>query len=175
MAESCQRRDFRLQHCYLLQFTFSLFSELVHQSWNRILHFINPAEGSFQPHHSAPLMSEDFLMYSFKPSNPLDKICKGGIYQGWTPRPAGNPPPHPAPHCGEGGFPALTRLVKMIKTAGKLRGKIKAWISTFSNRGNQWWNNITTLNNAQSSLSIGYARESKKWKNLLLFCGPAAC
>ena len=29
MAESCQRRDFRLQHCYLLQFTFSLFSVLV--------------------------------------------------------------------------------------------------------------------------------------------------
>ena len=58
-----------------------LFSELVHQSWNRILHFINPAEGSFQPHHNAPLMSEDSLMYSFKPSNPLDKICKGGIYK----------------------------------------------------------------------------------------------
>ena len=81
MAESCQRRDFRLQHCYLLQFTLSLFSELVHQSWNRILHFINPAKGSFQPHHNAPLMSEDSLMYSFKPSNPLDKICKGGIYK----------------------------------------------------------------------------------------------
>ena len=58
-----------------------LFSELVHQSWNRILHFINPAEGSFQPHHSAPLMSDDSLIYSFKPSNPLDKICKGGIYK----------------------------------------------------------------------------------------------
>ena len=39
-----------------------LLSELVHQSWNRILHFINPAEGSFQPHHNAPLMSEDSLM-----------------------------------------------------------------------------------------------------------------
>ena len=42
----------------------------------------------------------------------------GGLLQGWTPRPAGNP-------------------VKMIKTAGKLRGKIKARISSFSNRGNQ--------------------------------------
>ena len=40
----------------------------------------------------------------------------GGLLQGWTPRPAGNP-------------------VKMIKTAGKLGGKIKARISTFSNRG----------------------------------------
>ena len=57
--------------------------------------------------------------------------------------------PRPVPHCGEGGlpapprtvgrggFPAPTRPVKLIKTAGKLRGKIKAWISTFSNRGNQ--------------------------------------
>ena len=36
--------------------------------------------------------------------------------------------PRPAPHCGEGGFPAPTRPVKMIKTAGKLRGKIKAYI-----------------------------------------------
>ena len=42
----------------------------------------------------------------------------GGLLQGWTPRPAGNP-------------------VKMIKTAGKLGGKIKARISTFSNRGDK--------------------------------------
>ena len=68
---------------------------------------------------------------------------------------------------GMGGFPAPPRPVKMIKTVGKLWGKIKAWIST---GGNKWWNNITTLNDAQSSLSIGYARESKKWKYLLLFC-----
>ena len=74
-----------------------------------------------------------------------------------------------APPRGEGGSPAPPRPVKMIKTAGKLRGKIRAWISAFSNRGNQWRNNITTLNNAQSSLSIGYARESKKWKYLLIF------
>ena len=67
------------------------------------------------------------------------------------------------------GRPAPPSPVKMIKTAGKLWGKIKARISTFSNRGNKWWNNITTLSNAQSSLSIGYARESKKWKYLLLF------
>ena len=70
---------------------------------------------------------------------------------------------------GGGGFPAPTRPVKMIKTAGKLRGKINTRISTFSKRGNKWWNNITTLNNAQSSLSIGYARESKKWKYFVLF------
>ena len=36
----------------------------------------------------------------------------------------------------------------------------------------QQQNNITTLNNAQSGLSIGYARESKKWKYLLIFIGP---
>ena len=52
----------------------------------------------------------------------------------------------PTPRCGEGGFPAPPRPVKIIKTAGKLLDKVKAWISTFSNRGNQWWNNITTLN-----------------------------
>ena len=76
--------------------------------------------------------------------------------------------------AGRGGFPAPPRAappcpVKMIKTAGKLQGKIKAPISTFSNTGNKWWNNITTLNKAQSSLSIGYARESKKWKYLIIF------
>ena len=37
---------------------------------------------------------------------------------------------------GKGGFPA-PRPVKMIKTAGKLRGKIKVRISTFSKRGNK--------------------------------------
>ena len=49
------------------------------------------------------------------------------ILQGWAPRPA-----------GRGGFPAPPRPVKMIKTAGKLRGKIKARISNFSNRGKQY-------------------------------------
>ena len=39
---------------------------------------------------------------------------------------------------GRGRFPAPPRPVKMIKTAGKLRGKIKARISNFSNRGNQY-------------------------------------
>ena len=89
----------------------------------------------------------------------------------WTiwgrgPKPGMDAPPRTV---GRGRFPAPPRPVKMIKTTGKLRGKIKARISTFSNRGNKWWNNITTLNNAQSSLSIGYARESKKWKYLLIF------
>ena len=52
--------------------------------------------------------------------------------QGWAPRPVGNPPrgeggfPAPPRTVGRGGFPAPTRPVKMIKTAGKLRGKIKA-------------------------------------------------
>ena len=46
--------------------------------------------------------------------------------------------PRPAPCCGEGGVPRPARPVKMIKTAGKLQGKIKARISNFSNRGNQF-------------------------------------
>ena len=67
-----------------------------------------------------------------------------GLDQGWAPRPAGNPPrgggggPPPRPALwgwGRGGSPP--RPVKMIETAGKLWGKIKARISTFSNRGNQ--------------------------------------
>ena len=44
----------------------------------------------------------------------------------------------PAPHCGEGEVPRPAPSRKMIKTAGKLRGKIKARISNFSNRGNQY-------------------------------------
>ena len=71
------------------------------------------------------------------------------IYQGWTPRPAGNPPrrkggfpPRPA-LWGGGGSPP--RPVKMIKTAGKLRGKIKAQISISpiqeTNMMEQYYNN----------------------------------
>ena len=36
--------------------------------------------------------------------------------------------PAPPRAVGRGGFPAPPRPVKMIKTAGKLRGKIKAYI-----------------------------------------------
>ena len=36
--------------------------------------------------------------------------------------------PAPPRTVGRGGFPTPTRPVKMIKTAGKLRGKIKAYI-----------------------------------------------
>ena len=46
--------------------------------------------------------------------------------------------PAPPRAVGRGGFPAPPRPVKMIKTAGKLQGKIKAQISNFSNRGNQY-------------------------------------
>ena len=54
--------------------------------------------------------------------------------QGWTPRPARRGGfPAPPRTAGKGGFPAPPRPVKMIKTAGKLRGKIKARISIFSN------------------------------------------
>ena len=51
-----------------------------------------------------------------------------------APRGRGGSPPRPA-LWGRGGSPP--RPVKMIKTAGKLRGKIKARISTFSNRGDK--------------------------------------
>ena len=68
------------------------------------------------------------------------KELGGGLcmYQGWTLRPAGKGGFPALPRAvGRGGFPAPPRPVKMIKTAGKLRGKIKARISTFSNRGNK--------------------------------------
>ena len=49
------------------------------------------------------------------------------ILQGWTPRPAGRGGfPAPLRTVGRGGLPAPTRPVKIIKTPGKLRGKIKA-------------------------------------------------
>ena len=51
-----------------------------------------------------------------------------------APRGRGGSPPRAV---GWQGFPAPPRPVKMIKTAEKLRGKIKARISTFSNRGNK--------------------------------------
>ena len=38
----------------------------------------------------------------------------------------GRPAPRGTLHAGRGGFPAPTCPVKMIKTAGKLWGKIKA-------------------------------------------------
>ena len=43
--------------------------------------------------------------------------------------------PAPPRAVGRGGSPAPPRPVKMIKTAGKLRGKINTRISTFSKRG----------------------------------------
>ena len=39
-------------------------------------------------------------------------------------------------------------------------GQNQSLILFFSNRGNHSWKNITTLNNAQSSLSIGHARDT---------------
>ena len=51
------------------------------------------------------------------------------VFQGWAPRPAGRGGfPAPPRTVGRGGFPTPTRPVNMIKTAGKLRGKIKAYI-----------------------------------------------
>ena len=77
-------------------------------------------------------------------------------WQGWTPRPAGNPP------RGEGGVPRPAPPRKNDQNRGEVAGQNKGPNFNFSNRGDKLWNNITTLNNAQSSLSIGYARESKK-------------
>ena len=63
--------------------------------------------------------------------------------QGWTPRPAGNPPrgeggvPCAAPRCVEGGVPRPAPPRKNDQNAGKLRGKINTRISTFSKRGNK--------------------------------------
>ena len=56
-----------------------------------------------------------------------------------APRGRGGSPPRPALWGGGGSSPrpAPPRPLKMIKTAGKLRGIIKARISTFSNRGNK--------------------------------------
>ena len=129
---------------------------------------------------SASALSNNVLTFPNNMYSILFKQCKAvwilqtvSTVQGLTPCPAGNPSmgrggdPQPAPHFGEGGVPRPAPPRKNDQNRG---GKIKARISTFSNRGNQWWNNITTLSNAQSSLSIGYARESKKWKVLLIFC-----
>ena len=86
------------------------------------------------------------------------KLIQVHTNQEWTPRPAGNPPRaeegFPAPHCGEGGgFPR-----KNDQNRGEVAGQNKGPNFNFL----QQQNNITTLNNAQSGLSIGYARESKK-------------
>ena len=72
-------------------------------------------------------------------TNNNDKIV-GQIRDG-RPVPRGTLPagkggfPAPPRAVGRGGFPAPPRPVKMIKTAGKLRGKINTRISTFSKRG----------------------------------------
>ena len=53
------------------------------------------------------------------------------IYQGWTPRPAGNPSrgeggvPRPAPHCGEGEVPRPVPSRKNDQDRGEVAGKNK--------------------------------------------------
>ena len=85
-------------------------------------------------------------------------------HQGWPPRPAGRGGlPAPPRTAGKGGFPAPPR--KNDQNCGEVAGQNKGPNFNFL----QQQNNITTLNKAQSSLSIRYARESKKWKYLLLF------
>ena len=67
-----------------------------------------------------------------------DALIRDGrpALRGALPAGRGGSPPRPA-LWGGGGLPAPPCPVKMIKTAGKLRGKVKARISTFSNRGNK--------------------------------------
>ena len=67
-----------------------------------------------------------------------------------------------APPRREGGFPAPPRPVKMIKITGKLRGKIKAWISNVSNTGNQYDGTILqqwTMPNP----ACPYKKNAKNW------------
>ena len=71
-----------------------------------------------------------FLSKSFKPG--MDAPPRGEPYS----RGRGGSPPRPT-LWGGGGSPPPPRPVKKIKTAGKLRGKIKARISVFSNGGNK--------------------------------------
>ena len=52
-------------------------------------------------------------------------------FQGWAPRPAGNPPrgeggvPRPAPHCGEGGVPRPDPPRKNDQNRGEVAGQNK--------------------------------------------------
>ena len=84
----------------------------------------------------AEILSKPLLLMSMMV---LD-ICRRRSRDG-RPVPRGTLPagkggfPAPPRAVGRGGFPAPPRPVKMIKTAGKLRGKINTRISTFSKRG----------------------------------------
>ena len=58
-------------------------------------------------------------------------------YQGWAPRPAGNPPrgeggvPRPAPHCGEGGVPRPDPPRKNDQNRGEVAGQNKGLYLNF--------------------------------------------
>ena len=60
-----------------------------------------------------------------------------GSPQGWTPRPAGNPPrgeggvPRPAPHCGEGGVPHPDPPRKNDQNRGEVAGQNKGLYLNF--------------------------------------------
>ena len=59
------------------------------------------------------------------------------LYQGWAPRPAGNPPrgeggvPRPAPHCGEGGVPRPDPPRKNDQNRGEVAGQNKGLYLNF--------------------------------------------
>ena len=73
-----------------------------------------------------------------------------------SPRGGGGSPPRPA--LWGGGVPRPDPPRKNDQNRGEVAGQNKGPNFNFL----QQQNNITTLNNAQSGLSIGYARESKK-------------
>ena len=82
------------------------------------------------PGHWVEFKSQTRLLFQFQNYMERAKVRDGRP----APRGRGGSPPRPA-LWGGGGFPAPPRPVKMIKTAGKLRGKINTRISTFSKRG----------------------------------------
>ena len=66
----------------------------------------------------------NIIAYTYTAKN----MCQ---YQGWAPRPAGNPPrgeggvPRPAPRCGEGGVPRPAPPRKNDQNRGEVAGQNK--------------------------------------------------
>ena len=66
-----------------------------------------------------------------------------------------------APPRGKGGgSPISAPPRKNDQNRGEVAGQNRILILNFFQQREQWWNNITTLNNAQSSLSIRYERDT---------------
>ena len=94
-------------------------------------------QGIFRKH----LTSDIALSCSSHVSQPRMLHCLKCIvqcpHQGWTPRPAGNPPrgeggvPRPAPHCGEGGVPRPDPPRKNDQNRGEVAGQNKGLYLNF--------------------------------------------